>query len=111
MLKSDAVTNKMKGQHRQLVVLAAFADQTFLEQQPLTLWDRIFNEVNFSEDAFVGSVHDYFLAQSYGALDLTFDLHYVTLADQRTKYRSTSTDDENSRFLVCDIVDSLSTRH
>ena len=110
MLKSDAVTNKMTGQHRQLVVLAAFADQTFLEQQPLTLWDRIFNEVNFSEDAFVGSVHDYFLAQSYGALDLTFDLHYVTLADQRTKYRSTSTDDENSRFLVCDIVDSLSTR-
>ena len=54
----------LQGSYRQLVYLVAFSDQAFMDEQPMVLWDRIFNEPNFTEEPFVGSVHDYFLDQS-----------------------------------------------
>jgi M6 family metalloprotease-like protein len=102
--------NPFVGDRRQLVVLAAFADRQFQETDPLLLWDKIFNQHAFGQDRFQGSVRDYFYDQSYGRFRLTFDLHQVTLADRCYKYRSTQHDDENSRYLVEDIVDSLQRR-
>lgn len=102
--------NKMIGERRQLVVLVSFSDQNFKEEDPLILWNQIFNQPDFSVPPFAGSVHDYFNAQSYGQLDLSFDLYYVALPESRVKYRSTQTDDENSQFLVYDIIDELSVR-
>lgn len=100
---------KYLGDQRQLVVLAAFQDRTFTgdESETMEQWDKIFNQENFTEEPFVGSVHDYFYAQSYGKFNLIFDLQYVALADPHKKYRSTSADDENSQYLVDDVVDSL----
>ena len=98
------------GERRQLVVLAAFADKSFKESRPLSLWAKVFNQPDFGEQPFYGSVRDYFYAQSYGQFRLTFDLHHITLADSCRKYRSTNADDENSRFLVMDIADSLTAR-
>ena len=95
------------GDRRQLVVLVSFSDQQFRESEPLTLWNRIFNEEGLSEEPFYGSVHDYFLAQSYGQLNLAFDLHAIALEESRIKYRSTSSDDENSKYLVSDLVEVL----
>ena len=98
------------GERRQLVVLVSFCDLSFQEPDPLSRWHRIFNEQAFSEGSYVGSVHDYFYAQSYGQFDLTFDLYYVSLAESRVKYRSTQADDENSQYLVHDIIDVLETK-
>lgn len=98
------------GSKRQLVVLASFADKQFQESNPLLLWNRIFNEVGFSEGRFCGSVHDYFYDQSYGKFQVQFDLLHVNLASNRKKYASTVTDDENSKYLIYDIVDSLNSR-
>lgn len=98
------------GNKRQLVVLAAFADKTFTDVNPLQLWNRIFNEEGFSEEKFKGSVHDYFYDQSYGKFQIQFDLHYVKMPNNSAKYASTTTDDENSQYLVYDIVDSLTNR-
>lgn len=98
------------GSHQQLVVLAAFSDVAFKEHTPLALWNRILNEEGYSEGSYHGSMRDYFLAQSYGQFDLHFDLHFVTLADEAKKYRSTYSDDENSKYLVMDIADSLQAR-
>ena len=108
--RRSGVANKMIGERRQLVVLVSFSDQSFKDEDPLALWSRIFNEHHFSESPFVGSVHDYFYDQSYGKLDLTFDVQLVELAESRVKYHSTQYDDENSKFLVYDLVDELSTR-
>lgn len=102
--------NPYVGDRRQLVVLAAFADKQFTEPAPLLLWNKIFNQEGFDEPPFYGSVHDYFYDQSDGKLRLTFDLHYVCLADNSEKYCSTQQDDENSKYLVNDIVDSLVNR-
>ena len=63
------------GDRHQLVVLASFKDQDFAESREAALqtWDKIFNAENYSEGMYVGSVHDYFMAQSYKKFNLTFD--------------------------------------
>ena len=100
------------GNRHQLVVLASFQDRPFQEDPDSALikWDKIFNAENFNEDMFVGSVRDYFLAQSYGQFNLKFDLVFVELPDNARKYRSTNNDDENSQFMVQEIADSLQTQ-
>lgn len=98
------------GDRRQLVILAAFRDRQFEDDDSTTLakWDKIFNTDNYHEDSFVGSVHDYFYDQSYGQFNLKFDLIRVNLPDSCKKYRSTNVD-ENSQYMVDDIVDTLQT--
>ena len=100
------------GERRQLTVLAEFNDRAFKGDEAATLaqWNKIFNAKNLSEAPFKGSVHDYFYAQSYGDFDLTFDLVYVKVKGDAKKYASDATD-ENSRFLVQDIMEVLQTRN
>lgn len=100
--------SRMSGSRRQLVVLASFSDRPFSQEDPTALWNRIFNEESFSEPPYIGSVHDYFHDQSYGKLDLSFDLYYVNVGIA-SKYESTQVHDENSQFLVDDVLDSLLT--
>ena len=99
------------GERHQLTVLVEFNDRPFKGDEAATLaqWDKIFNTKNLSEAPFKGSVHDYFFAQSYGDFDLTFDLHYVVVPGNAKKYASDDYD-ENSRFLVQDIMEVLKTR-
>lgn len=108
-LKQD--TKAFSGERHQLVVLTSFSDQPFMDSDPLTLWDRIFNQKNFKESPFYGSVHDYFFDQSLGKFDLKFDLFYIPINVSRVKYASTVDGDENSKYLVSDLVDSLKTRN
>ena len=100
------------GERHQLVVLASFQDRDFKEDHEASLmtWDKIFNAENFTEGMHVGSVRDYFSAQSYGQFNLMFDLVFVELPDSCQKYRSTNIDDENSQYMVDDIVDVLQTQ-
>ena len=96
------------GERHQLTVLAAFSDRPFAGDEAATLkqWDKIFNTEGLTEAPFKGSVHDYFLAQSYGDFSVIFDLVYVQVADAK-RYASTDEDDENSQYLVQDIMDIL----
>ena len=100
------------GERHQLTVLVEFNDRPFKGDEVATLaqWDKIFNTKNLSEAPFKGSVHDYFFAQSYGDFDLTFDLHYVVVPGNAKKYASDALTDENSQYLVQDIMEVLKTR-
>ena len=62
------------GERRALIILAEFTDVKFDAAHTHGLYERIANEAGFSEMGFNGSIHDYFLAQSYGKFDLTFDV-------------------------------------
>ena len=94
------------GERHQLTILAEFNDRPFKGDEEATLaqWNKIFNTKNLSEAPFKGSVHDYFYAQSYGNFDLTFDLVYVKVKGDAVKYA-----DENSQYLVEDIMEVLKT--
>ena len=100
-----------KGERHQLIVLAAFADQDFQGDSAATVsqWNKICNTEHLQEAPFCGSVHDYFMAQSYGQLSLVFDLQFIRVGN-RSRYRSTEDDDENSQYLMLDVVDSLMNR-
>ena len=99
------------GEKHQLVVMAEFADQTFSgdEAATMTQWDKILNAKHYDEEPFRGSVRDYFYDQSYGQFTVNFDLTYVKVG-AREKYRSTEEDDENSQYLVNDVIDILIAR-
>ena len=100
------------GERHQLTVLVAYNDRPFVGDEAATMeqWDKIFNTENLSEAPFKGSVHDYFLAQSYGDFNVIFDLVYVQVSGDAKKYASTDKDDENSQYLVEDIMDVLKER-
>ena len=100
-------------ERHQLTVLVEFNDRAFKEDEDATLaqWNLIFNAKDLTEAPFKGSVHDYFYAQSYGGFDLTFDLVYVKVKGNAEKYASGANDDENSQYLVEDIMEVLETRN
>jgi len=60
------------GQKNCLVVLAGFSDcpMTYSAED----YNRYFNEIGYNEYGMKGSVRDYFLACSYGQLDIHFDI-------------------------------------
>ena len=99
------------GERHQLTVMVEFNDRAFKGDEDATLaqWNLIFNTRGLTEEPFKGSVHDYYYAQSYGAFNLTFDLVYVKVEGDAAKYASDDYD-ENSRFLVQDIMEVLKTR-
>ena len=104
----DSGVNPYIGDRRQLVVLAAFKDRPFVGNEQVTMqkWNNILNTENYINEPYIGSLHDYFYEQSYGQLRLYFDMHYV-VADSVKKYSSTFSDDENSKYLVQDVIDSI----
>ncbi len=70
-----ATGNDYTGQKKGLIILVNFTKKKFEEGHDQALYNRIVNEVGFTNsDGFKGSVHDYFLAQSGGVFDLDFDV-------------------------------------
>ena len=75
------------GKYRCVIILVNFADMTFQETHDNALFSRIVNEENFSEGYFVGSMADYFKAQSSGLFELDFDVvGPVTVSKEYSHY-------------------------
>ena len=62
------------GNQRGLVILLEYADVKFSTANAQQVFNRFFNEENYSEGGMAGSVRDYFLSQSYGKLTIDFDV-------------------------------------
>ncbi len=65
---------EFKGKKKGVVILIYFSDQNFSVSDPQSLYKRIFNEIGYTDNGMSGSVRDYFLEQSYGNLDIEFDV-------------------------------------
>lgn len=63
-----------KGNKRGLVILINFNDVKFNAANTSSEFNDMFNKEGYNKYNHVGSVRDYFLDQSYGALDITFDV-------------------------------------
>ena len=62
------------GERKGLVILVNFANCEFESQNSGSAFDNMFNQKGYSFDNHIGSVHDYFLDQSFGQFNLSFDV-------------------------------------
>lgn len=69
-----SATPNLKGKKKGLVVLVSFFDNDFTIENPQAYFNNVFNKTGFNENGMTGSVADYFNAQSYGAMQLDFDV-------------------------------------
>ena len=60
------------GNVKLLVILVNFTDKTFTKDA--NTFNRLFNQVNYFNVSMRGSVHDYYYENSYGRMNLTFDV-------------------------------------
>lgn len=97
------------GKHRGLVILMEFQDEKFTTPNPNALFHRFFNEPGFNETGMSGSVKDYFMKQSYGQLEVDFDVvgPYTTKYNM-SYYGGNSADggDAHAAEMVLEAVDA-----
>lgn len=101
------------GRKKGLVILVNFANQVFAAQNAQYDYYRMFNEKGYNDNNHVGSVHDYFYDQSYGKLDLDFDIiGPVSLSNNYSFYggNNVAGQDKNPQAMVreaCCLVDDI----
>ncbi len=99
-----AQSTAYKGSKKGLVILVNFADLAFETEHEE--WEKYFNQEGYHTAGMMGSVHDYFYEQSYGAFDLTFDvLGPVTVSYDCEYY---GVDEDNVPYMIkeaCQMVD------
>ena len=93
--KVGTPSNVTTGKQRGLVILVQFSDVQFVTPNPQQVFHRFFNEEDYHEDNMAGSVRDYFLKQSYGKLEINFDVvgPYTTKGTLEDYGRPTYNDD------------------
>ncbi len=99
--KSTSYTGTKKG----LVILVNFTDLEFQTDQ--SEWENYFNQEGYNTAGMGGSVRDYFLEQSYGALTIDFDvMGPVTVSNTYAYYGSGN--EYNATAMVkeaCELID------
>lgn len=96
MPKKAGLTSNYIGKKKGLIILVDYTDVKFQAANNQALYNRIANEANFVHDEFVGSVYDYFLAQSEGLFELNFDVvGPYTLSHNREYYGGNDEDNED----------------
>ena len=94
--KIGTIDKNLSGNKSVLVLLVAFSDKAFTGNQ--SDFDNQFNQQNYSANSHIGSVHDYFYDQSYGALNLSFDVYGpVTLRNPMAYYGANDANGDDVR--------------
>ena len=96
-ISTDA-SKHYSGQKKGLIILVNFQDETFQAEHTNELFTRIANEEGFSEGKFMGSMADYFKAQSRGQFELDFDIvGPVTVSHKASYYGSNDSEGSDQR--------------
>lgn len=84
---SQILGQPMEGKKKGLVILVNFSDVQMKTANPNETFYRYMNEEGYKENGQYGSVRDYFLSQSYGKFDFSFDVvGPVTLPNPMSYY-------------------------
>lgn len=87
VLRKAKAGNVFQGTKKGLVILAEFQDTKFKSGHDVALYERMTNEEGYSDNNALGSVKDYFKAQSNGQFNLDFDVvGTCTLANNYSYY-------------------------
>ncbi len=104
------VNGNMRGKKNGLIILVNYKDVKFKAGHTQAVFDDMFNKEGYNEMGHIGSVRDYFLDQSYGALDITFDVvGPVQLAQNMAYYggNNKTGDDKNPGGMVAEACKAL----
>ena len=96
------------GQKKGIILLVNFSDVKFKAANNNALYKRIANEEGFSEGDFVGSMADYFKAQSRGQFELDFDVIGPLTVSHAAAYYGANDDDDQDQHpgeMVCEAVE------
>lgn len=85
------------GQKKGIVILVNYANKSMKSTSTQQQFDDMFNQEGYNKNYSNGSVHDYFLSQSYGKFDLTFDVVGPVTVSQDYAYYGTNNSDGNDR--------------
>ena len=102
------VQQAITGSKRGLVILVQFPKSPFHYDN--TDFHRFFNEEGYTDDVNVGSVHDYFLEQSYGKFDFSFDvIGPITMSQPLSYYgdNNENGDDIHPAVMVAEAVQMI----
>ena len=95
------------GQKKGLVILVNFSTTKFQDANDNAFFQRVANEKNFSEGKFVGSVYDYFYAQSRGQFELTFDVVGPVSVSSPASYYGANDSDGNDKRPATMVIEAL----
>ena len=93
-----AANNAIVGKKKGLVILINFKDASMKTSQPKTYFNRQFNEEGFSDDNHIGCVREYFYDQSYGQLDVKFDVVGPVTLSNNLAYYGQNDDSDNDKY-------------
>lgn len=105
--KPSAIT----GKHRGLVILMQYTDAAFVTPDVKTVYQRFFNEQGYKDGGMTGSVRDYFLEQSYGNLEIDFDVVGPYTTNYGMAYYGANEDgkkDNRAPYMIAEAVDAAS---
>ena len=104
-LKAQAGQKRITGQKKGLIILVNYVDVQMNASNNQALWNRVANEVNFSEGQFKGSMRDYFYDQSDGTFELDFDVVGPYQVSKNQSYYGGNNyqgDDKHPGQMVCE---------
>ena len=100
-------TGVFVGEKKGLIILVNFKDTKFKNAHNNALYQRIANEENFKYDQFVGSVYDYFHAQSDGQFLLNFDVVGPVEVSQKQAYYGKNDSQGNDQYPAKMVIEAL----
>ena len=95
--KIGVFKGSVTGQKRGIVIMVNFSDKQFAASNTRAVYEAMFNQSGYKENNCYGSVHDYFYDQSYGLLDLTFDVFGPVQLSQPRSYYGENGENGNDR--------------
>lgn len=104
----------MTGSKKGLVILVNFADKGFTAgvsaggnyEGTAAIFDDMFNKEGYNENGHIGSVHDYFLDQSYGVFNLSFDVVGPVTVSQNMAYYGAPQDKDNDSYPASMVIEA-----
>ncbi|MBQ7494603.1 MAG: M6 family metalloprotease domain-containing protein [Bacteroidaceae bacterium] len=100
-------TSNYIGDKKGLIILVNFSNSSFKSANNNALYNRIANEKNFSDGNFIGSMHDYFLAQSYGQFNLTFDVVGPVTVSKASSYYGKNDSNGDDMYPATMVIEAL----
>lgn len=93
------------GQKKGIIILVNFSNVSW--SNTASYFNRVVNEANFSDGNFVGSMYDYFYAQSDGQFQLTFDVVGPVTVSNTQSYYGSNDSSGNDKYPATMVIEAL----